>query len=138
MTTIEQLTETLNSIVEEAECDIEQLEQCIECLHSQIAEKHNWILWNRGRIDTAEEMLAEIEDGEKAAISESNPVHDNDLRTRLAAALHDHTVKWMKIAAERPEINRDFVDKPFDELAAIDRLAPLRDADTILDVVRGE
>ena len=60
------------------------------------------------------------------------------IETRLAAALHDHTRHWMKIAAKYPDVDRTFLDKPFDELADIDKLGAIRDAETILDVLRDD
>jgi len=68
MTTLTRLAGRLDDEIEESNEGIEQLETCIECLHEQIAEKHNWVLWNRGRIDLAEEMLDEIADVKKIAL----------------------------------------------------------------------
>jgi len=71
-------------------------------------------------------------------IDEHYLLHSREMRERIASALHDHTRYWMKVAIKYPMVTRGFLDKTFDELAAIDKLAPLRDADTILDVIRGE
>ena len=138
MTTITQLMETLNTTIDEANIDIEKLEQCNECLATRIEDNQHLISWNNGCIDHAEFTLEEIVKGQKTAIRKVTPAHDEDTRIRLASALHDMTCHWMEVATKRPNIDRVFLDKPFDELAPIDRLAPLRDADTIIDLLRGE
>ena len=128
MTTISQLTETMNTTIDEANDDIEQLKQCNECMADRIERNQHLIDWNKGVISHAEFTIEYAEKGKD----------DDDLRTRLAAALHAHTTYWMRIAIKHPDIDRGFLNKPFDELAPIDKLAPLRDADTILSIVRGE
>lgn len=138
MTTLNELTETLNNTIDEANADIEKLDTCNECMANRIEDNRHLISWNEGCIAHAEFTLEEIEKGQKTAITPAKPVHGNDLRTRLAAALHDHTTYWMKVAIAAPDLRKEFLDKTFDELAAVDRVAPLRDADHILDVVRGE
>lgn len=138
MTTKTQLIETLNTTIDEANDDIEMLEQCNECMANRINENTHLISWNNGCIDHAEFTLEEIEKGQNTAIQDVKHTHDQDTRVRLASALHDMTRYWMKVATKRPNIDRMFLDNPFDELALLDRIAPLRDADTILDLLRGE
>lgn len=138
MTTKTQLIETLNTTIAESNNDIEKLEQYNECLATLIEENLHLISWNRGVVDHAEFTLEEIVKGQKTAIRDVTPVHDKAIRIRLASALHDMTRHWMKVATACPNIDRMFLDKSFDELALLDRLAPLRDADTILDILRGK
>ena len=88
-------------------------------------------------LQVVDDVLSLIQD-KTDGLEKSIPPPDNDLRIRLASALHDLTTHWMKVAIKHPDIGRDFLDKPFDELASIDKYAALRDADTILDFLRGK
>ena len=127
MTTIPQLVETMNTTIDEANDDIEQLRQCNECMTDRIERNQHLIDWNKGVISHAEFTIEYAEKGKD----------DDDLRTRLASALHDHRTYWMNIATKCNDVDRGFLDKPFDELPGIDKFSALRDADHILDVIRG-
>lgn len=64
--------------------------------------------------------------------------NDNEMRERLASALYDIQTYGVRIAIPHPPVIRGGFDKSFAELTDIDKLAPLRAADHILDIVRGE
>lgn len=136
MTTISKLVDTLNTTIDEANTDIEKLEQCNECMATTIEENSHLISWNRGCVDHAEFTLEEIEKGQKTAIREAKQP-DQDIRIRLASALHD-MMMWTKSALNHPNVDRDVLDKPLDELDETDRHLFFRLADDILDVLRGE
>lgn len=63
---------------------------------------------------------------------------DADIRIKLATALHHTMTHYMKSVIARQYPDSDFPQVSFDDLAAADKHAPLRDADTILDIIRGE
>ena len=127
MTTIPQLIETMNTTIDEANDDIEQLRQCNECMTDRIERNQHLIDWNKGIISHAEFTIEYAEKGKD----------DDDLRTRIASVLYDHTMYWMKIIAKYHDVDRSFLNHPFDELADVDKLVVLRDADQILDIIRG-
>ena len=61
-------------------------------------------------------------------------IHNPSLRDELASMMHDKTVKWMQIA-QKHDVDRSHIYVPYYELNDIDKLAPLRDADDILDLI---
>ena len=128
MTINQRLIETINTSIDQANDNINKLEEHNDRMTKQIERNQHQLDWNRGIKDHAKFVLEMIERGQD----------DDDIRTRLAAALHDHTIHWMKIAAKYHNVDRSFLDKPFDELEDVDKLAALQDADKILDALRGE
>ena len=61
-------------------------------------------------------------------------MHNPSLRDELASMMHDKTVKWMQIA-QKHDVDRSHIYVPYYELNDIDKLAPLRDADDIIDLL---
>lgn len=61
-------------------------------------------------------------------------IHNPSLRDELASMMHDKIVKWMQIA-QKHDVDRSHIYVPYYELNDIDKLAPLRDADDILDLL---
>ena len=64
--------------------------------------------------------------------------HRHVLRERIAAKMHETWVQWTKNADNHNTVDRGFLFCPYDELNGIDKLAPLRDADEILDIILNE
>jgi len=62
---------------------------------------------------------------------------DDEMREEVAALLHEKWMHWMKIAANVPQVNREFLFKPYSELTGVDKHASRRDADDILDIIFG-
>ena len=56
------------------------------------------------------------------------------LHDELASMMHDKIVKWMQIA-QKYDVDRSHIYVPYSELKDIDKLAPLRDADDLLDLI---
>ena len=61
-----------------------------------------------------------------------------ELREELATWMHDYWVRWTKHATNNRDIDREFLFIPFDRLNAVNKLAPLRDADNIIALIRGD
>jgi len=64
-------------------------------------------------------------------------IYNPSLRDELASMMHDKIVKWMQIA-QKHDVDRSHIYVPYYELNDIDKLAPLRDADDILDIIQYE
>jgi hypothetical protein len=63
-------------MIEESEACIIQDEECIECLESRISDKHIDIIYNRWRIDLAEELIEMIGIKELPTPAPSTSTHD--------------------------------------------------------------
>lgn len=55
--TLHTLKDMMGEMLVGAEDEIEELDNCIECMESRISDCHLQILWNRGRIDTISELF---------------------------------------------------------------------------------
>lgn len=56
------LKDYIGQIIYDSEIEIEELEGCIDCLESRVFNKRVQIMVNRGRIETAVDLLDNMDD----------------------------------------------------------------------------